>query len=556
MRTFGPFLTESAILYEDADLVAVNKPAGMPSQAADPAHPDDLATRLERLLAARDGRPTKLGIHQRLDRGTSGVIVFAKSERGNRALTEQFEGRTIRKEYVAAVRGWKGPGRRLEHPLSELVAGRVSVDPRGKPAIATVSVGEKVGDRAILRVGLETGRTHQIRVQLAAEGAPVAGDVVYGATPAPRLMLHAHRLVLTRPADGTELTIVAKVPAVFRDFLAGADAIDPTDARAFEGALRRAVVARASLFESRSDARAIEAFRLLHDEGDGVRDVAVDVYGEHAVLHLYREFTDDEERAIGDSIAALGFAGVYLKRRPVQASTLVDTRRVEVAPREVVVGTPAPDPLVLREHGVPYELRLGDGLSTGIFLDQRDNRRRIRDGSRGARVLNLFAYTGAFSCAAAAGGAAGVTTVDVAAPALATAERSFALGGYAAEHRIVRDDVFAFLDAASRSGERFDRIVCDPPTYSTTKQGRWRSGEDWVRLAEAVFRVCAPGAVVFLCSNDRRMDDRTFRRRVGDGARASGRPVRLRSFDPPTDFPRAPGAEATMKTLRVTLDPG
>ena len=137
MRRFGPFLEPGAILYEDQDLIAVNKPSGMTSQAADPSFPDDVASRLMRWLEERDGRPTSLGIHQRLDRDTSGVLVYAKSPEGNRALSEQFESRTIRKEYLAAVRGYRGGPERLAHRLGALEGGRVAVDPPGKPATAS-----------------------------------------------------------------------------------------------------------------------------------------------------------------------------------------------------------------------------------------------------------------------------------------------------------------------------------------------------------------------------------------------------------------------------------
>jgi len=553
VRSFGPFFSEEEILYEDLDLVAVNKPFGMASQSADPEHPDDVATRLARVLEARDGRPTKIGIHQRLDRETSGVMVFGKSERGNRSLSTQFESRTIRKEYVAGVRGYRGGERRLEHRLGERHEGRVALDPRGKMAVSTVAPIERRGDRALLRVSLETGRTHQIRVQLAAIGSPVAGDRLYGDTLAPRMLLHAHRLVLARPADGHELVITAKVPRVFARFLEGQDLVEPEDAKGIVGALHRAFVSRASLFEARVDDRGIDAFRLLHEDGDGVRDLAVDVYGDYAVVHLYRPLAPEIESSILAAVHALSFEGVYVKRRPTNASTVVDTRREEFAPAHAVIGASAPDPIVLREHGVPYEVRLGDGLSTGIFLDQRDNRGRVRELARGKRVLNLFAYTGAFSCAAAAGGATMVTTVDVAAPALATAERSFSLGGYRTDHRIVRDDAFAFLEAAARAGERYDLVVCDPPTYSTTKLARWRSGADYRRLAALVFDVMDPGAVAFFCSNDRRMSEGAFRGHIAAAATQTGRRASLRAFDPPLDHPKAARAEATMKTIRATL---
>src|SRR5207245_1747100 len=131
----------------------------------------------------------------------------------------------------------------------------------------------------------------------------------------------------------------------------------------------------------------------------------VDVYGQHLVAEFPGEGDVAWREQALDALEAMGWDGVYLKLRPRQSNTLVDTRREELAPRAPVRGTAAPEELAVREGGISYLVRLGDGLSTGIFLDQRENRARVRDLAQGLRVANLFAYTCAFSVAAAAGGA-------------------------------------------------------------------------------------------------------------------------------------------------------
>src|SRR5207248_1532625 len=137
------------------------------------------------------------------------------------------------------------------------------------------------------------------------------------------------------------------------------------------------------------DPRKITAFRLLNDEGDGVPGVALDVYGDHLVAHLYPDGSTAAGRDVVaarepllDRLDALGFDGVYLKVRPKQAN-VADTRSASLAPSAPVRGRAAPDEFAIVERGVPYLARLGDGLSTGIFLDQRENRRRIRAMSSG-----------------------------------------------------------------------------------------------------------------------------------------------------------------------------
>lgn len=555
MASHPAFFDARFILHEDADLLVVDKPPGMPCQSLDPSHPDDVAFRAAQFLRLRDGRTPAFGIHQRLDRLTSGVYLLAKSDRANKSLAAQFEMRTVRKEYVAAVTGYRGGKRRLEHRLTDLEQGRVRVtdpnDVHGKKASCEVVPIEKRGERSLLGVTLHTGRTHQIRVQLAAIGAPIAGDALYGSHAAPRLMLHASALGIEHPANGQPIVFRSKVPALFKRWLDGQDTIPLSDETALHGALERAFRARASLYEARDDDRRIEAYRLFHGEADGAAGLAVDVYGDHLVAHLYEDLSPEVEAGVLDAVHGLGFAGVYLKRRPAQANTVGDTRTEVLAPSHPLRGRAAPPDFVIREHGVPYEVRLGDGLSTGLFLDQRDNRRRVRDFAPGRRVLNLFAYTCGFSCAAGAGDAASVVSVDASASALAWGERNYALGGYRGDHRVIRSDVFAYLDAARAAGERFDLIVCDPPTYSTTKTSRWSSGGDWVGLARRVLELVDTGGIAFFCSNDRRMSEKAFRGHVRTAQRELDLDGDVRSYDMPSDHPLAVGSSPTMKTVRL-----
>ena len=148
--------------------------------------------------------------------------------------------------------------------------------------------------------------------------------------------------------------------------------------------------------------------------------------GEHLVLRIVDDVAEPDVDALLDALAELGFAGIYLKRHPKQASDMVDPRDERVAPALPVRGEPAPEVFEVHEQGVPFEVRLHDGLRTGLFLDQRDNRRRIRELASGKRVLNLFAYTGSFSVAALAGGAVSAVSVDVSQAALRWAERNAA----------------------------------------------------------------------------------------------------------------------------------
>lgn len=554
-------LDPSAILFDGEHLLAVAKPVGVPVQAAREGSGEDLVSQLQGLL----GTARPLGVHQRLDAETSGVIVFSRSKAGAKALAQQFEGRRLRKRYLAAVEGeqalrlWKKP-RTLKHRLatengrSVVVDGAPSKGRRASPknaklAVSHVRIAERRGEKLLLEVEIETGRRHQIRAQLAAMGSPVVGDRLYGGSGGPRLLLHARSLEFSEPIDG-ERRLSADVPPEFAAWFANES---PYEAEALRRSLNAAMRRRHSLLTDPETT----TFRLLEGDAEGIEGATIDAYGQHLVLNLY-DAAVPHEAALLDAIAELPFAGVYVKRRPRQANVLTasDGATLEAAPAEPLRGTPAPDPLWVLEGAMRYPVSLGQGIPTGLYLDARDAHQRIRAIAGGRELLNLFAYTGAFSVAAALGGAKATDTVDVARPALERAKWAFEGNGFQVgeQHRLTRADCFGWLERAAKRDRRYDLIVCDPPTYATTKKTRWKSGKGWERLAEHCFRVGAgPGSILLLCSNDRRMSLGKFRQYVHRGAEAAGvRLGQLKELPAPIDVPAY--GEHPLKRLWCRID--
>jgi tRNA pseudouridine32 synthase/23S rRNA pseudouridine746 synthase len=203
---FGPL----QVLFEDERLIAVAKPAGMAVATGGGVAPGET---LQAQVAEYIG--SKAYLVHRLDRETSGVIVFAKRAEAHRELSRQFEERQVTKRYLALVAGHIG-GRagEIAEPLREFGSGRVGVDPHGRDAVTRWELRERLRETDLLEVSPLTGRRHQIRVHCYAIGHPILGDTRYGeARPvggAPRLMLHAAELVL---ADG--MRVVAEAPSDF-----------------------------------------------------------------------------------------------------------------------------------------------------------------------------------------------------------------------------------------------------------------------------------------------------------------------------------------------------
>jgi RluA family pseudouridine synthase len=224
------------VLYEDEDLIAVDKPAGLVMHATADARRDDLYTRVRRLLAARGARPVAgdadglpyLGLHHRLDVETSGVVLFCKRERANRGLAEQFAAGRVAKTYHAIT---QRPGKEL--PRQWTIDNRLA--PRGTGRHAQMADTRSGGVHAVtaftrldlfsramlLEACPATGRKHQIRAHLAESGTPILGDRRYGG-PARvggcqigRVMLHARQLSIVHPVSGAPLTIDSPYPGDF-----------------------------------------------------------------------------------------------------------------------------------------------------------------------------------------------------------------------------------------------------------------------------------------------------------------------------------------------------
>lgn len=198
------------VLYDDDCCVAVDKPVGMATAPTRQAAAGTALEELQRQLGVERGR--RLWLVHRLDRDTSGVLLFARTSAAARNLDAAFRERGVEKDYLAWVAG------RVESEAGEIHArlsnraGRAFVDPAGKAADTGFEVIERAADRTLLSLRPSTGRTHQLRVHMKHLGHPIVGDRLYGGPPGARLMLHATRLRLPHPQTGEALLIEAPPP--------------------------------------------------------------------------------------------------------------------------------------------------------------------------------------------------------------------------------------------------------------------------------------------------------------------------------------------------------
>lgn len=200
------------ILFEDEALLFVNKPPDIVVQRGYDAEEPILIDQ-----AVAHAGP--LFLMQRLDRGTSGVMFFSKLSSINANLTRQFERKAIRKRYLALSEGCLGERQTIDAPLARIGPISFGVRPLGKRAVTVVEPLAATDSGSLIRIGLLTGRTHQIRAHLAAIGHPLVGDWLYGTRNEGRPMLHAAALTMTHPLTNQPLTVAAPIAA---DFVASA----------------------------------------------------------------------------------------------------------------------------------------------------------------------------------------------------------------------------------------------------------------------------------------------------------------------------------------------
>jgi 23S rRNA (cytosine1962-C5)-methyltransferase len=195
----------------------------------------------------------------------------------------------------------------------------------------------------------------------------------------------------------------------------------------------------------------------------------------------------------------------------------------------------------VRENGVVMVVDLLRGQKTGAFLDQRDNRRRVRELARGRRVLNLFSYAGGFSTAAVLGGATHVTSVDLAQAAHATAQASMRANGIdPSAHAFVTADAFVFLETAHKKGQRWDLVVSDPPSFAPNEKSRPRALTAYRRLHGACAAVLGPRGILCASSCSSHVSAEDFATTLDDAATGRSDLSLVEMHGPPWDHPTLP----------------
>ncbi|MDZ4743937.1 MAG: pseudouridine synthase [Verrucomicrobiota bacterium] len=490
------------ILFEDNDFLAVQKPAGIPSHKVADLAPEGFYEFLCRRLHLEH-----LGLHQRLDKETSGVMLFAKSPLANKSLAEQFASSRIKKTYF-----FLSPQKAPQNAWTC----RDAIT--GKPATTEFEFIEKHGAYFLYEARPQTGRTHQIRIHAKSSDCPILGDSQYGIkmpgdSPASgRMYLHAGKLEFFHPLTGQTTSIEAALPEAFDK---------PSVSR----------VAR-DFVECLFDGTETNAYRLAPYSKGQPSKYFIDIYKQFALVSTESE--DAGQSGVLDELVEQGIISCYHKQldKKVRGQANGPTH---------LAGDLMNDDFYIRENGLRFLISFKEGYSAGLFLDQRENRFDLKywcQQNPGVEVLNVFSYSCAFSVAAAAAGAR-TTSLDLSTKYLDWGKKNFSANKIPVEgHDFIFGDAFDWMRRFSKKGRKFDCVILDPPTFSTNKDGKvFRADKNYGELVALAIKLLKRPGLLFCSTNMGTLKPFDFERIIKMEIQKAGRKIRKQHFQAePFDF--------------------
>ncbi|WLD93310.1 class I SAM-dependent rRNA methyltransferase [Alkalihalobacillus sp. AL-G] len=275
------------------------------------------------------------------------------------------------------------------------------------------------------------------------------------------------------------------------------------------------------------------AFRVFNGEGDGIGGFTIDYFDGYYVINWYSEGIYTFKENVLESLDRLvEYKAIYQKKRFDQKGQYMDED-------DFVTGERGEFPIIVKENGVNFSVYLNDGAMVGVFLDQREVRKAIRDQySNGKTVLNTFSYTGAFSVFAALGGSSKTTSVDLAKRSLSKTIEQFSVNGIDYEaHDIRVMDVFNYFKYVKRNNLKFDMVILDPPSFARSKKHRFSVAKDYKDLLKEAIAITEDNGTIVASTNYAGFDMKKFKQFIVQAFKEmNGSYKLLNEFSLPKDF--------------------
>ncbi len=249
------------------------------------------------------------------------------------------------------------------------------------------------------------------------------------------------------------------------------------------------------------------AFRVFNGEGDGIGGLTIDYFDGFYLLTWYSlgiyKFKSNILEALKNSVE---YKGIYQKKRFDSKGQYLGDEN------DFICGDVAQAPILVKENGINFAIYLDDGAMVGLFLDQKDVRKTIRDKyAKGKSILNTFSYTGAFSVAAALGGSTKTTSVDLAKRSLKKTSQQFEVNNIDSNCQdIIVEDVFNYFKYALKKKLLFDLVVLDPPSFARSKKRTFSASKDYVNLLKEAIQITKKGGIIVASTNAANFSMMTF----------------------------------------------
>jgi 23S rRNA (cytosine1962-C5)-methyltransferase len=301
------------------------------------------------------------------------------------------------------------------------------------------------------------------------------------------------------------------------------------DQHLFTNTIHKALNGRKSFFQDKDTT----AFRVFNGEGDGIGGLTIDYFDGYYLINWYSEGIYRYREFVIQALKDVnGLKGVYQKKRFAQKGQYIEDD-------DFVMGTEPAFPLIVKENGVNFAVYLNESAMVGVFLDQRDVRKTIRDHfAKGKTVLNTFSYTGAFSVFAALGGAIKTTSVDLANRSLNKTIEQFEINGIdVAAQDIIVEDVFKYFKYAVRKELKFDLVILDPPSFARSKKHVFSAEKDYTNLLKEAVAITNDEGVIVASTNSSAFNMAKFKGFIDLALKESGKTYDvLEEFSLPNDF--------------------
>jgi len=262
----------------------------------------------------------------------------------------------------------------------------------------------------------------------------------------------------------------------------------------FSQKIKSALAYRKSFYQDKNTT----AFRVFNGEGDGIGGLTIDYFEGFYLLTWYSAgiyaFKEMILKALQSQVK---YKGIYQKKRFDSKGQYLDDEE------DFICGEKAPEPLIIQENSVKFAIYLDDGPMVGIFLDQREVRKAIRDKyAKDKTLLNTFSYTGAFSVFSAMGNSAKTTSVDLAKRSLNKTQEQFSINNIElSQQEIIVEDVFHYFKYAVKKGKLFDIVVLDPPSFARNKKQTFSVAKDYVKLLKEAIQITHKGGIIIASTN-------------------------------------------------------